>query len=119
MFIDTHCHLTDRYADGTDGIIRRAIDNNVGIMICPTADPTDIPSALALAEQHSNIYCTIGIHPEYTPCDATQHLTDTVLNHPRVVGVGEIGLEYHYSPQTRDAQIKLFEDVEEELDDED
>ena len=109
MFIDTHCHLTDKYTGGADGVIARAIDNNVGIMICPTADPADIPGALALAERYHNIYCTIGVHPEYTPCDATQHLTDSVLTHPRVVGVGEIGLDYHYSPQTRDAQIKLFE----------
>ncbi len=109
MFIDTHCHLTDRYTDGADAVIARAIDNNVGIIICPTADPGDIPSAIALAEKHNNIFCTIGIHPEYTPCDAPQHLTDSVLKHPRVVGVGEIGLDYHYSPQTRDEQIKLFE----------
>jgi len=109
MFIDTHCHLTDKYTGGADTVIARAIENNVGIMICPTADPADIPNALALAEKHDNIYCTIGIHPEYAPCDADKHLTDDVLNHPRVVGVGEIGLDYHYSPQTRDAQITLFE----------
>ena len=109
MFIDTHCHLTDKYTGGADGVIARATENNVGLMICPTADPADIPGALALADKFDNIYCTIGIHPEYAPCDASTHLTDGVLNHPRVVGVGEIGLDYHYSPQTRDAQIKLFE----------
>ena len=109
MFIDTHCHLTDKYTGGADDVIARAMDANVNVMICPTADPKDIPLALNLSEKHNNIYCTIGIHPEYTPCDASQYLTDDVLNHPRVVGVGEIGLDYHYSPDTRDAQIKLFE----------
>ena len=109
MFIDTHCHLTDRYTDGADAVIARAVENNVGVMICPTADPADIPAALTLADKFDNIFCTIGIHPEYTPCDASQCLTDEILNHPSVVGIGEIGLDYHYSPETRTEQIKLFE----------
>ena len=109
MFIDTHCHLTDKYNNGADDVIQRAMENNVGVMICPTAEPNDIPSALTLANRHNNIYCTIGIHPESAPVDATQYLTDTVLTHPRVVGIGEIGLDYHYSPETRIQQIELFE----------
>ena len=109
MFIDTHCHLTDKYADGAENVITNAMDAGVGIMICPTADPTDIPAALKLADMHKNVFCTIGIHPEYAPTDATQHLTESVLTHPRVVGVGEIGLDYHYGADTRAQQIKLFE----------
>ena len=108
MFIDTHCHLTDKYTGGADGVIARAMDANVNIMICPTADPADIPGALDLAEKHSNIFCTIGIHPEYAPMDAKKYLTDDILNHPRVVGVGEIGLDYHYETDNRTAQIELF-----------
>lgn len=108
MFIDTHCHLTDKYTGGADGVISRATNAGVNVMICPTADPADIPDALSLAEKHDNIFCTIGIHPEYAPMDASAHLTDTVLNHPRVVGVGEIGLDYHYGADNRMAQIELF-----------
>ena len=111
MFIDTHCHLTDSYCEGADNndIICRAIDAGVGVMICPTADPSDIPAALKLADTHKNIFCTIGIHPEYAPLDAEQYLTESVLTHPRVVGVGEIGLDYHYGADNRTQQIKLFE----------
>ncbi|MBP3398103.1 MAG: TatD family hydrolase [Alphaproteobacteria bacterium] len=109
MFIDTHCHLTDKYNDGADGVIRRAMENNVGVMICPTADPDDIPDALALAEKYNNIFCTIGIHPEHAGANAEEHLTDAVLTHPRVIGVGEIGLDYHYSPDNKNEQIELFE----------
>ena len=108
MFIDTHCHLTDKYTGGADGVISRATNAGVNVMICPTADPADIPGALSLAEKHDNIFCTIGIHPEYAPVDASAHLTDTILNHPRVVGVGEIGLDYHYGADNRMAQIELF-----------
>ena len=111
MFIDTHCHLTDSYCEGADNtdIICRAMDAGVGVMICPTADPADIPAALKLADTHKNIFCTIGIHPEYAPLDATQYLTESILTNPRVVGVGEIGLDYHYGADNRAQQIKLFE----------
>ncbi len=108
MFIDTHCHLTDKYAEDTDAIIKQATDNGVGVMICPTADPTDIPDAISIANKYSNIFCTIGIHPEYATVDATQYLTDDVLRNPRVVGVGEIGLDYHYNSDNKKDQINLF-----------
>lgn len=108
MFIDTHCHLTDENIGGADAI-RRATDAGVGVMICPTADPADIPVALKLSNQYDNIFCTIGIHPEYAGTDAAQYLTDTVMTNPRVVGVGEIGLDYHYGSDNRTEQIKLFE----------
>lgn len=111
MFIDTHCHLTDKYVSdtGVDAVLAHAHAAGVNTIICPTADAADIPAALNLAETHDNIFCTIGIHPEYAPIDPDVHLTDAILSHPRVIGVGEIGLDYHMGTQTRDAQIKLFE----------
>ena len=111
MFIDTHCHLTDRHC--ADGIAEHAITNamnaGVGVMICPTADPNDIPGALDLAHKYSNIFCTIGIHPEYIDVNPDLYLTDDVLQDSRVVGVGEIGLDYHYGADTKKQQIELFE----------
>ena len=110
MFIDTHCHLTDNYVSGDlNDVISRAVAAGVGMMICPTADPDDIPGAIKIAETHSNIFTTIGIHPEYAGVDASKYLTNAVLTNPRVVGVGEIGLDYHERNDNRAAQIKLFE----------
>ncbi len=111
MFIDTHCHLTDDYCAtrGAGDVIARAAAAGVDTLICPTANPADIPCALKLAESHGNIFCTIGIHPEYAEVNASDFLTDAVLRHPRVIGVGEIGLDYHYGRDTRAAQIKLFQ----------
>ena len=109
MFIDTHCHLTDKYTDGLDSVIQNAHNAGVDVLICPTADPNDISGALKIANTYNNVYCTIGIHPEYSNVNATDFLTDDVLSNPRVVGVGEIGLDYHYSPETRQQPIKLFE----------
>ncbi len=111
MFIDTHCHLTDTYCagDNLDAVISRAAAAGVDTIICPTADPTDIGSALKIAKTHENIFATIGIHPEYADTDPAQFLTDAVLKHPRVIGIGEIGLDYHMGSENRTAQIKLFE----------
>lgn len=109
MFIDTHCHLTDEYDGGVDAVIMRA--NNVGVnaLICATAEGVDIKPALQIADTHDNIFVTTGIHPDHTNLNPNDFLTDEVLNHPKVLGVGEIGLDYHFGNQNRDAQIKLFE----------
>lgn len=109
MFIDTHCHLTDEYTDSADIIIARAKDSCVGTMICATANPKDIVSALNIAQTHDNIFVTTGIHPDYINENPDEYLTDELLNNPLVIGVGEIGLDYHYNPQTRKEQIELFE----------
>ena len=110
MFIDTHCHLTDESmaGDNLSGVLQRATDAGVGTVICPTADPNDIDAALRIAESNDNVWCTIGIHPEYAGVDAAKYLTPSVLHHPRVVGIGEIGLDYHYGDENRNAQIELF-----------
>ena len=109
MFIDTHCHLTDEYDGGADAVITRAVFAGVGALICATAEGIDIKFALKIAESHDNIFVTTGIHPDHIDLNPNDFLTDEILNHPRVIGVGEIGLDYHYEPQTRDKQIKLFE----------
>ena len=109
MFIDTHCHLTDEYDGGADAVIMRAGFAGVGALICATAEGIDIKPALKIAESHDNIFVTTGIHPDHIDLNPNDFLTDEILNHPRVIGVGEIGLDYHYEPQTRDKQIKLFE----------
>ena len=109
MFIDTHCHLTYDFDDSIDTVIQHAKDAGVGALICATANPNDIDGALKIANTYDNVFVTTGIHPEYTDANPYDYLTDKILLHPRVVGIGEIGLDYHYGTQTRDAQIKLFE----------
>jgi TatD DNase family protein len=109
MFIDTHCHLTYEIPNGPDEYIKHANDSGVGVMICATADPMDIKPAIEIAETHNNIFVTAGIHPDYVDTNPDEFLTDEILSNPLVVGVGEIGLDYHYNPQTRDKQIELFE----------
>lgn len=112
MLIDTHCHLTYEIDKdgGVDAVIARAHAVGVDVIICPTADPIDVPAAIKLTEKYDNIFATIGIHPEHAGVRVADYITDEILNHPRVLGVGEIGLDYHeMAGDTRAAQIELFE----------
>ena len=111
MFTDTHCHLTDDYCAGNElaDVLSRARDAGVGRMICATSDPNDIAPAIKIAETHDNIFVTTGIHPEYAGTNPNDYLTTDVLSHNRVVGIGEIGLDYHERTDNRQEQIRLFE----------
>lgn len=111
MFTDTHCHLTDDYCSGDAlrDVLTRAHDAGVGRMICATANPDDIAPAIKIAQAHDNIFVTTGIHPEYADISPDKYITPDVLSHSKVIGIGEIGLDYHERDDNRDAQIKLFE----------
>ena len=112
MFTDTHCHLTDDYcaSEQLDAVVARATDAGVTRLICATSDGNDILPAIKIAETHNNIFVTTGVHPEFAgTMNPNDYLTDAVLTHPRVIGVGEIGLDYHERDDNRDDQIKLFE----------
>jgi TatD DNase family protein len=107
MFIDTHCHLVDRYVptDEIPGILQRAKDAGVGTQIVVGADPDDAEKIIALCAAHDNLYAALGIHPHRAGAAPDyEHL----LGHPRVVAVGEMGLDYHYNKDNKDAQIELF-----------
>ncbi len=109
MFIDTHCHLNDKYRGGTNDVIGRARRKNVGVIITATAEPDDVPEILAIARGHKNVFCTIGFHPDCAGnVNPAEFLTHDVLNDDVVVGVGEIGLDYHTHTDNREQQIELF-----------
>lgn len=113
MLIDSHCHLHDREffseEDALD-MLKRAQESWVEKIICIGTDTEDSIKALDFANQHKNVYWTFGIHPE----NATKHyeydeLNALIKNQNKLVAIGEVGLDYHYEPETREQQIKLFE----------
>ena len=70
----------------------------------------DILPAVKLAHEYDNVFATIGIHPEHAGTNPADYITDEILSDPRVLAVGEIGLDYHeMATDTRAAQIELFE----------
>ncbi len=104
MLVDTHCHL-DEY-DNLDEVIKN-MDNN--IMIVSGVSDKSNKEAIRLCNKYSNIYATLGFEAdkwnEFT--DDSYNLIKSNLDNPKVVGVGEIGLDYHWDKNC-DEQKKLF-----------
>lgn len=109
--IDTHAHLTDeRFADDVDSVIARAASAGVGTIVSIATNPEDARAATALAERYPQLFATAGVHPHAAgkvPLEAVEELR-TLARHPRVVAIGEAGLDYHYDFAPRDAQIDWF-----------
>jgi TatD DNase family protein len=96
MFIDSHCHLDfPELAEKTDELLANMAANEVTHALCVSVDLPDFPKVLALAERHSNLFASVGVHPDYpeTPEPSAAELT-RLAQHPRVVAIGETGLDY-------------------------
>lgn len=109
MFIDTHCHLAD--FENLDTVITNAGEANVDVLIYAGADIRDIKHQIETVEKYKNIFCTIGIHPEYADSYLIFHISDikNICDNTKVIGIGEIGLDYNYGTDNKNKQIELFE----------
>ena len=111
MFIDTHCHLSIEDYDDIDLVINENRNVEISNIIISGCSYESIIESLELSEKYDDVYVTIGYHPEHVDVtdDEKIEFLKEKLTHPKVVGVGEIGLDYHYGKENRDAQIVLFE----------
>lgn len=97
MFIDSHCHLDfPDLAQNIDGVLAAMRDNHVDYGLCISVNLRDFPNVLAVAQAHDNLFATVGIHPDYEnekepSVEELVHLAQ----HPKVVGIGETGLDYY------------------------
>lgn len=107
MFIDTHCHLADN--PDVTSYIDRAYKNNIKKFVCASAEYDDIPKIIKLINKFDCIYATLGIHPEYCKEPKQNFITDEIINNKKILGIGEIGLDYYKDDNDRIEQIKLFE----------
>ncbi len=109
--VDSHCHLDFPDFEGElDDIVTRAGEAGVGMMVTIGTKLRDFDKVLAIAETYDNIVCTVGIHPheaENEPDVALVRLLE-LAQHPKVVGIGETGLDYYYEHSPRDAQKANF-----------
>lgn len=112
MLIDSHCHLDylDRNGVDLDEVVARAGRAGVGLMVTICTKVTEFPTILSIAERFSNVYCSVGIHPHEAEAepDVTAERLIELAQHPKVVGIGETGLDYFYEHSPRDAQQKSF-----------
>lgn len=112
--IDTHCHLTyDGLHERADEVIAAARAAGVDRMISVGTTPDDARKAIALAERHDNVYATVGVHPHYCAqlgeIDAALGAIADVARHPKVVAVGEMGLDRHYPEPPIDLQKRWLD----------
>ena len=109
---DSHAHYDDdRYNDDRDAVIRQIRENGVSFVTNIGCDMKSCKTSIALAEQNEMFYATVGIHPE-NALEATEENLLTIaslLSHPKVVALGEIGLDYYWDEPARDIQKAAFE----------
>lgn len=112
-FIDTHAHLCEEYYHDTlNQVVQRAIDARVDPIILPGVNATGIPELLESTDRYKgHIYPLIGLHPEDTKADYNEELQTIAgyLDDPRVIGIGEIGLDFYFSREFEKEQIEVFD----------
>jgi len=110
--IETHFHLDYLKSLSRDEIIARSLKQNIEKMITIAVSPDNLETAVELAMEYPTIYCTQGIHPhnakDWNP-DVKSIILNNIKKH-KVVAVGEIGLDYHYSKSPKENQIAAFEE---------
>lgn len=111
--IDSHCHLDSPEFDADrDAVIARALDVGVDHMMAigTGSGPPDLEAAVLLADKYPSFYATVGIHPHDAAKagDGDLRRLADLLQHPKVLAVGEIGLDYHYDFSPRDTQRAIF-----------
>jgi len=111
MLVDSHCHLDfPDFAGDLDGIVARAAAAGVGRMVTISTRIRRLPELLGIAERFENVYCSVGTHPHNAdeedgiPAEELIALTD----HPKVVAIGEAGLDNFYDHGSKDAQERGF-----------
>ena len=118
MYVDSHCHLSfPELAGDIDGVLARMAAAGVSgaLNICVTLE--EFPRVRALAEQHPHIWCSVGVHPDY-PAGSSDHgapieepTVETLVRlaaHPKVVAIGETGLDYYRLKEPLDWQRDRF-----------
>lgn len=110
--IDTHCHLaSDAYSADRGDVLARAWDAGLSHIVAIGESPGAADTCLALAAQDSRVAVVTGVHPHDASTWSQQEATrlEAMLRDPRVVAIGEMGLDYHYDHSPRDRQHEAFE----------
>lgn len=112
MYIDSHAHLFFKdFQNDLGDVIQRAKDAGVDYIICPGIDLQTSKKSIELAEKYEMVYACVGIHPHDSSKtdDKSLEEIEKLGQHPKVVAIGEIGLDYHYNFSPPDIQRKVFE----------
>lgn len=112
MYIDTHCHLSKKYYNDIDKVIE---DNQIALIdkiIISGCEKDEIEETIQIIGRYSDVYATIGYHPDQADIITEKDiikLENIVSSSKKVIGIGEIGLDYHYDDINKDKQKQIFE----------
>ena len=109
--IDSHCHLDfPEFAPELDAVVARARAAGVGRMLTICTRLSKFDQVLAVAERFDRMFCTVGVHPHEAANEAGVEIERIVAlaKHPKVVGIGEAGLDYYYDKSPREKQQEVF-----------
>ncbi|MCU0842715.1 MAG: TatD family hydrolase [Thiobacillaceae bacterium] len=99
MLVDSHCHIDfPDFAEGIDGLLTHMAEAGVSHALCVSVSLERFPGVLGLAERHANVYASVGVHPDHE--DAREPSVAELVElarHPRIVAIGETGLDYYRS----------------------
>lgn len=111
MFIDTHCHISDEYYDDIDTVILENEQAGIEKIIVCGCDKEEIKTTINYINKYSNLFATIGYHPaeasKITDSDIS-NLEKLICSNKKIVGIGEIGLDYHYGKEDVLIQQEVF-----------
>lgn len=111
MFIDTHCHLSSEFYSDISEVILEDEKAGMSQIIASFCEIDTVNNVCTFVDNYNIVYATIGFHPDqaskYTDTDLLK-LRELCLKYKKIVGIGEIGLDYHYGKENRDEQIILF-----------
>lgn len=112
MYIDTHCHISKNYYDDINEVITDSKNNGLEKIIISCCEVDDIEESLNIINSYDNVYATFGYHPDQIDkvCDEDLKKLETLIKtNQKIVGIGEIGLDYHYGTD-KEKQKKLFKE---------
>lgn len=111
MLVDSHCHLDfPDFADDLDGIVSRAEAAGIGRMVTISTRVREQAKLLAIAERFPNVYCSVGTHPHHADEEDSISPSELIAltQNPKVVALGEAGLDYFYEHGSHEAQARGF-----------
>ena len=107
MLVDSHCHLEfPDFAEDLDQVVARARAAGVTTMVTISTRVRQFAGVRAVAERFDSVFCSVGTHPHnaHEELDVTAEMLVSLTEHPKVVAIGEAGLDYHYDNSPREAQ---------------
>ncbi|ACT69342.1 hydrolase, TatD family [Neorickettsia risticii str. Illinois] len=109
MIFDSHCHLLFYKKEAIKDIVEEAKRNGVGILNNIATKLSEVEDLLSLSEQFSNVYCSVGVHPNHVAqCESLKETLISLATHEKVISIGETGLDYHYEYTAKKAQQESF-----------